>query len=564
MKDPGERLLDLGLEQLVGGVKPPDLTERIEKELRNPGEASASWRQPRQSAEGHTSEDVKPIQRKLRVLIRAVAAGLFLVALAVLSSRHSTPQSGRLELAVARGKLTWIGSSDRAFAEAGSRLSLTLSPRDRLVSGDLSPTRLELGSFGTLELEINTKLEVEDMTVTRSGVLGAITIGVLSGGATWFALDSLAGQASAGETLPMASQNLDYQELYTKAKSEIVELERKNEALASRLEEAEQRNAREKVVEAPAEPDASETPEEAAEPAVLSAVFLDPEFKDALDKIDWKVVGSSMRDMQPLLAKLAEAIEKGDMPLDLLGKSQQINGKLIEQVQAFAKGEVPGTGINGSFTHPLVVANQIHAMLSMAGIPLDEKQIETLAMMAKRYATEDDGRRALAETHEFKLEGLLGETELKDRFYEEAASLLSNEQRALYSPEATRGRSSFDLFSSGLVWAQFARPAPVTGPEELAKNFSREIAGSLSLRDEDLGSLREVVGRWARSFPPAYWAEKADPLSTRFRGMKMSRIRAAAKRQLAMMKELAKKLKLSPQQRKQLLGRMSVIVPLPK
>ena len=151
---------------------------------------------------------------------------------------------------------------------------------------------------------------------------------------------------------------------------------------------------------AEADTDSSGKPEDAltevADPAEVR--FDSDEFHAVLAGIDWGVVGKNVKEMVPLMAKIAEAIAKGEQPdLAVAAEVQRLNADLVDAAKTISDGKVPGSGINGSFTHPVIVANQLSAALSAAGFALDGDQTATLDRVMKEFAAKDQNLRLAAE-----------------------------------------------------------------------------------------------------------------------------------------------------------------------
>ena len=393
------------------------------------------------------------------------------------------------------------------------------------------------------------------MSAREAGIgIGGLIVGAVVGGLGW----SMIQQREVVE-LPEAKTP----KAETKASDAVMS---ENARLKGEIKDLRAELDRKKLAMAAAEKAKAEeeAPEEEAEADAASAIFADAKYQKALDSIDWEAVGTSMKDMVPLIAKLAEGLAAGeDIDLELAGEIQKLNGELLKAAQKIVEGKIPGTGINGSFTHPVVVANQLGAALKAAGLELSEEQQASLSRVMHYYAVKDDSLRLVEGDREFKLDVLAEEIEFKDAFYNEARSIMTPEQRkALYS-EHSKGRARLDVFDSTLMLAQYARPMPCKDAAGLAANMSEKIASVIGVDASARKQLDAVVNQWSNQLPAEFWGEKASKLD-RMGMMSGSRIRAAMKRQVALMRGVLANVKLSPEARARLVKSMVIMVPMPQ
>jgi hypothetical protein len=384
------------------------------------------------------------------------------------------------------------------------------------------------------------------------GIVSLIAGGVI-GGLTWAAIGTKEDTIDkTADDAPVAgTQNADdLQSQNALLKSQIaglrVELNRKK--LAAAEEEVPEKS---EVVTAEA-------------PIPQEVLFGDPKYQEALASIDWATVGQAMKDMVPLAAKLAEQLENGEeLDLAVAGELQKLNGELLKAAQKIMEGNIPGTGINGSFTHPVVAANQIGAALKAAGLDLSKEQKDNLERAMQFYAAKDHSLRLAEGDREFKLDILGEELEFKDAFYKEARRMLTKEQRDVLYSERSAGRAGFDVFDSSLMTAGMAKPLKVKDAAELASKLSRSISSSTGLDAAGRKQLDAIITKWSNEFPAEFWSNKGNALDKRG-ALSGARVRAALKRQSALMREILANIKLSPDARARLLRNMSIFVPLPR
>jgi len=289
--------------------------------------------------------------------------------------------------------------------------------------------------------------------------------------------------------------------------------------------------------------------------------FLYKGLERPLSVVDWKQMGESFMNLQPVLVELSELLKRGG-PLtpEFKKRLQKWNTPLIRHALNLQSEGVPGEQVNSAFTHPSVYVNVVYATLREAKRPLSVEQEETLGELGYRFTAEDRERVAAYSDATLSLQELIEESALKDRFFQAIDDLLSPEQQAvLHSPE-TRGRASFDLFSSGLLWQQFLSPVLQDGREDyLEKVVGRESA-QLKLDEAGLALLRSVLSDWVARLPVEFLQKPKDPLA-KMGATKMDHGIDAARRVLEMRREVLNRLALTDAQRKILVERQSVWVP---
>lgn len=244
--------------------------------------------------------------------------------------------------------------------------------------------------------------------------------------------------------------------------------------------------------------------------------FRAPGLEAALDGVDWAEVGEALGQMAPLFEELAEHMASGKEGFPArVGEIQRWNGPLVTAALGLSQRGVPGTGVNGSFTHPWVLVNLIATTLEAAGKPLDADQHERLGRLGAAYAAEDERRRAGYPEDGLALERLIDEARLKERFYAEADALLTAEQRDVLHPAAIRGRASIDLFSSGLILAQGVVAVRFASRAELEAGVLARATSRFGLQAGagDAVVFGEALGEWVRGLPEAWLTAPLDPMA---------------------------------------------------
>src|SRR5437773_9396627 len=117
--------------------------------------------------------------------------------------------------------------------------------------------------------------------------------------------------------------------------------------------------------------------------------------------------------MAPLCDAIMKKMKAGeDLPGEEIGKLQQHNGPLVAAAVKVMK-ELPGTGANGSFTHPAFMANAIAATLDAAGKPLTPEQATAVEALARQFSDEDARRLQGYDASAYALQKTYDEAELR-------------------------------------------------------------------------------------------------------------------------------------------------------
>jgi len=284
---------------------------------------------------------------------------------------------------------------------------------------------------------------------------------------------------------------------------------------------------------------------------------------EALNGLDWDVIGESMSKMPPVLARLSQALAEGKKLEDLaeeIGLIQQLNGPLLGEALKMSKSGIQGTGLNGIFTHPSVMANMVHAALTKAGMPLTEEQEKLVYEIGLRYTEEDRQRLAGYDEGALGMEKLVGEADLRDRFFAEVRASLSPEQLERIRPEGVKGFTSVDLFSTGVLYAPLTRPLPFRDRAGLESTVVARAMSKLSLGEASMAVVQDAVRRWADTLPEGFLdvpLPGGGPLAQH----RADRVRVAAQSQALLMRDLATRLSLSEAQLKSLQAEVGVLVP---
>jgi len=313
----------------------------------------------------------------------------------------------------------------------------------------------------------------------------------------------------------------------------------------ARAEKAEKESAALREAVAAAEKKAAEAAAASARPAFPPLPpgvyrFLPGEFEGVLREIDWGVVGTNMNSMLPLIQRLAEALAKGERPSpDAMQEIQKHNMPLVKVAVAL-DGRLPGSGINGTFTHPAFMANAIASTLEAAGKPLSEEQARALDKVGQEFLAADARRLKGYDERSLELQKVVDEVAIKDGSFEAAFAILSADQRDTLSPPVTRGRIQTDLFSSALMWVEHIQYPPMTfrDREDLVQKVTTSIVDQYSIPDAKQGEAKSLAAELVDSLPREIVEKQPDPLEKQ--GLvKGSDLLAVARRQVALLGKLA-------------------------
>ncbi|MHC5036261.1 MAG: hypothetical protein ACYTHM_03015 [Planctomycetota bacterium] len=113
------------------------------------------------------------------------------------------------------------------------------------------------------------------------------------------------------------------------------------------------------------------------------------------DQADWKDLSGHMLALGKAIPKLAEEVAKGNRPSDATMRAIQKHNAPLAVFAVQASEELEGTGPNGSYTHPAVIANMIRSALVGAGDPLTPEQEIAIRALGNALAVEPVAPRSL-------------------------------------------------------------------------------------------------------------------------------------------------------------------------
>lgn len=280
---------------------------------------------------------------------------------------------------------------------------------------------------------------------------------------------------------------------------------------------------------------------------------------DPLRGVDWEIVSESLARLPSLMDGLITATSKGGDVSGSLAGIQRWNTPLVAEMLKLSKKDVSGTGVNGKFCHPSVVARFLPATLEKMGKALSKEQRDTLHEIARRYAEEERNRCAAEREEDYRLQRLLDENALRVRFFDEIYKMLSDAQLDALRPPATRGDIRADLLSPAFQWVAFVRPMPLESREQLANRMTGQLSVRFGLEGSRKDALQELTADWGARIPASLFRA-----GIRLAGPKLERVRACAKWQLILYRTMVHNLDLPPEVAAKIRDDLLVTVPYVK
>ncbi|MFB3066146.1 MAG: RNA polymerase sigma factor, partial [Planctomycetota bacterium] len=385
------------------------------------------------------------------------------------------------------------------------------------------------------------------MTAKTAAILTA-TLVLAAFGAGW-ALKPLDSNDASTRRAPTSETNRVARARYDAALSENEALKARADDLQRKLE-ALQAGAE----EAPAAGEAAEQDAEVEARDPKAPAFRFAGMEQALDEIDWEAMGESVRNLAPLLEKMMAAIEEtGEIDFKDIGAIQQWNGPLLTAALKLNEHPLAGSGVNGKFTNPGVASNMVHAALAKSDQPLSADQRSALREATVAFLQADGERLHSYSDDAVGLEKFMDEMALKERYYARLHELLTPEQQSILHPEAVRGHTGVDLFSTGITWGTLTAPVQAKDRAGLREEFVMRHMRSLKLDESARPVLQRLAADWAATLPEDLPAAPTSAIVRQMRYMETAHAAASAKRYLEVRKAMLAQLPLSDVQRKKLL-----------
>jgi RNA polymerase sigma-70 factor (ECF subfamily) len=218
------------------------------------------------------------------------------------------------------------------------------------------------------------------------------------------------------------------------------------------------------------------------------------------DKADWADLSSHMTEMTKMMPKLREQLARGESPGAELGQAIGEHNMPLAMFAMATAGELNGSGPNGAYTHPAVLANLMRSALIAANDPLTAAQEQALVTLGNAWAADHERSLKSLPADAPALAATVLEVDSKSRFLESAKAQLTVSQRnVLFHPE-TEGRLGIDLLSPALVYMMHS-DAGMPSAEALPAKVLASLLGSTGLKVEEQAAFLDIAARWIQDAP---------------------------------------------------------------
>jgi hypothetical protein len=280
-----------------------------------------------------------------------------------------------------------------------------------------------------------------------------------------------------------------------------------------------------------------------------------PEIED-IANADWDELGGAAGDMTPILVELEEAIRRGEsLPQARLEELQQHNMKLVRHHLLLNEKLPTHAQVNGEFSHPISLANMLDAQLKQAGHPLTDVQRAAISAHGKTFDALWERAQQGYTDSTFRLEKIIEEVELKQWFNERMMSELTSEQRETAVPSQIAGYVGLDLYSPGLLFQASMMPVTERDEQELPDALKDRLEDAYGLATERLDAAEHLFTHWLQQYPAKQATGHEGAL------FHVDEVLAAARGQLAVMKELHAVYAETDEQRAAIASSATVFVP---
>lgn len=224
---------------------------------------------------------------------------------------------------------------------------------------------------------------------------------------------------------------------------------------------------------------------------------------ESLANADWPELGGAVKAMNGLLLELFASLGKGEpVSPEMQKKIAEENNKLV-RLAAGVMGKIPTHApFNGEFSHPLLLANLMSAVLDESGVPLTKAQREAVARVGVGYDTEYDLLQEGYTQETSELEKMVDEVALKHEHMSRIRQALTPEQHDAALPPDLVDRMQFDVLSPGVSTILTAQPKSFQSAEEARSQFQTKLMKELGIDEQLAASLNEPFDDWQREVEP--------------------------------------------------------------
>lgn len=212
---------------------------------------------------------------------------------------------------------------------------------------------------------------------------------------------------------------------------------------------------------------------------------------------NWPELSAAMNEIIKSLGEIMAARKEGREPSpESMKNIQKHNQKLIDYYVKVLRKLPTHMSANGEFVHPINTANMIAAALQAAGKPLSEAQTKQIVTLGEEYESGWDKLQSGYDAGTLKLEKVVDELELKQKFYDSLIALLQPDQREVVVDPATHDYVQLDMYSPGLSLVQNLAPIYRPTLEEVRTTLIDEFSKEMAVNKDIVAAQGFILDTW--------------------------------------------------------------------
>lgn len=212
---------------------------------------------------------------------------------------------------------------------------------------------------------------------------------------------------------------------------------------------------------------------------------------------NWPELSAAMGEIIKSLGEILAARKEGKEPSpESMKNIQKHNQKLIDYYVKVLRKLPTHMSANGEFVHPINTANMIAAALQAAGKPLSEAQTKQVVTLGEEYEAGWDKLQAGYDASTLKLEKVVDELELKQKFYDGMIALLQPDQREVVIDPATHDYMQLDMYSPSLALVQNLAPVYKPTLEEVRTTLIDEFSKEMGINKDLVAAQGFIMDTW--------------------------------------------------------------------
>lgn len=212
---------------------------------------------------------------------------------------------------------------------------------------------------------------------------------------------------------------------------------------------------------------------------------------------NWPELSAAMNEIIKSLGEILAARKEGREPSpESMKNIQKHNQKLIDYYVKVLRKLPTHMSANGEFVHPINTANMIAAALQAAGKPLSEAQTKQVVTLGEEYESGWDKLQAGYDANTFKLEKVVDELELKQKFYDSLIALLQPDQREVVVDPATHDYMQLDMYSPSLALVQNLAPVYKPTIDEVRATLIDEFSKEMGINKDLIAAQGFIMDTW--------------------------------------------------------------------